>query len=166
MDKHGLAQPEAIAPDAKPQQDHHRKVPKYLGWGTPEDSMQTVINPIAPKPKSSDFVKALANGGKVMRFRAKLISSPEDNEGREFVVSFFLANDQISIFEKPTRNTFTGLRASGSKFLEKGIVEHPDSDRSTVPRGRSTSLWNFDVGSELTGLTGSCKADVDECAGR
>ncbi len=29
--------------------------------------MQTVLNPIAPKPKNADFVKALANGGKVAR---------------------------------------------------------------------------------------------------
>jgi len=133
MDKHGLHQPEAIPPESKEQQEFLRKVPKYLGWGTPEDSMQTVINPIAPKPKNADFVKALANGGKVMRFSARLLATPDD-AGREFVLSFFLANDHISIFEKPTRNTFTGLRADGAKFLEKGPVEHPDSDRSTIPR--------------------------------
>ena len=109
MEKHGLTQPEAIALETVVPQAFQRKVPKYLGWGTPEDSMQTVINPIAPKAKSYNFVKALANGGKIMRFRAKIVGKPED-EGRQFVISFFLADDQILVFETPSRNTFTGAR--------------------------------------------------------
>jgi len=34
---------------------------------------------------------------------------PED-EGRVFIISFFLSDDSISIYERPTRNTFAGLR--------------------------------------------------------
>jgi len=42
-----------------------------------------------------------------------------------------------SIFERPSCNTFTGLKATrpgfmdGSKFLERGPVLRPDSDRTT-----------------------------------
>lgn len=47
---------------------------------------------------------------------------PKD-EDRRFILSYFLSNDTISIFEKPTRNS--GI--IGGKFLEKTRVPKPGS---------------------------------------
>lgn len=51
------------------------------------------------------------------------VSKNPDNDGRLFVISYFLSNDMISIFENPTRNS--GI-ISG-KFLEKTRVPKPGS---------------------------------------
>lgn len=45
---------------------------------------------------------------------------PED-EDRRFTLSYFLSDDTISIFEKPTRNT----GVIGGKFLKKTRVRKP-----------------------------------------
>jgi len=137
MQRNGLAQPPPILPEPAPIQEFKRKVPPHLGFGSPEDTMQTVVNPIMPKAIKRNFVKALTNGSKVMRFKARLISSVRENDERDFIISFFLENDEMSIFERPSCNTFTGLKATrpgfmdGSKFLERGPVLRPDSDRTT-----------------------------------
>ena len=47
-------------------------------------------------------------------------NNPHD-EGRHFILSYFLASNMISIFEKPTRNS--GIMAG--KFLEKTRVPKP-----------------------------------------
>lgn len=48
-------------------------------------------------------------------------SQNPDDEGRRFILSYFLSDDMISIFEKPTRNS--GIMAG--KFLEKTRVPKP-----------------------------------------
>ena len=134
MLKHNLEQPAALRPDPPAVVEYKRKVPLHDGKGTAEDSFQTVLNPIMPKPCKKDFIKALANGTKVMRFKCAMHTTVPEDEGRVFILSFFLADDMIGIYERPTRNTFAGLRADGCKFLEKGLVRHPDGSSGPLPR--------------------------------
>jgi len=134
MLKHNLEQPEALHPAAPVAVDFKRRVPLHDGQGSAEDSFQTVLNPIMPKPCKKDLIKALANGSKVMRFKCCIITKIPEDEGRVFIISFFLADDSISIYERPTRNTFAGLRPDGCKFLEKGPVRHPAGSSGPLPR--------------------------------
>ena len=62
-----------------------------------------------------DFVKALENDGKVLRFRAVFLEPSPDDAEREFIVSFYLSNDTMQVFEPPKRNS--GF--IGGKFLER-----------------------------------------------
>ncbi|EKX40199.1 hypothetical protein GUITHDRAFT_52356, partial [Guillardia theta CCMP2712] len=150
MDKHGLPQTEAVLPEPPALLEFKRKVPNYLGFGSHEDSFQTVLNPIMPKVNKKDFIKAMANSGKIMRFKAKIVSTIPEDDGRLFIISFFLADDEMSVYELPTRNTFSGLRADGSKFLEKKKVLHPEGKQSSLPRYYGLNdLQNWQVGSRV-----------------
>lgn len=69
--------------------------------------------------------------------------NPED-EGRRFVLSYFLSNDMISVFEIPTRNS--GI--IGGKFLEKTRVPKPGS---TVDKPDYYSPADFAIGATVDG---------------
>lgn len=67
-----------------------------------------------------------------------------EDEGRRFVLSYFLANDMISIYEKPTRNS--GI--IGGKFLEKTRIPKPGS---TVDHPEFYSPADLAIGSTVEG---------------
>lgn len=79
--------------------------------------------------------------------------NPKD-ESRRFVLSYFLSNDMISIFEKPTRNS--GI-ISG-KFLEKTRVPKPGS---TVDNPEFYSPADFAIGATVEGNILSLEASID-----
>ena len=68
---------------------------------------------------------------------------PED-EGRRFILSYFLSDEMISIFEKPTRNS--GI--IGGKFLEKTSIPKPGS---TVENPEYYSPADFAIGATVEG---------------
>ncbi|XP_066554744.1 EF-hand domain-containing protein 1 isoform X1 [Amia ocellicauda] len=97
-------------------------IPPYNGFGSLEDSLQNCLS-LIPEPPKKDLIKMLENDHKVLRYEARLDSqNPQDN-GRRFVLSYYLANDMISIFEPPVRNS--GI--IGGKFLEKARIPKPGS---------------------------------------
>lgn len=69
--------------------------------------------------------------------------NPED-EDRRFILSYFLSNDMISIFEKTTRNS----GVIGGKFLEKSRVPKPGS---TVDKPVYYSPADFAIGATVEG---------------
>lgn len=69
--------------------------------------------------------------------------NPED-EDRLFILSYFLSNDMISIFEKTTRNS----GVIGGKFLEKSRVPKPGS---TVDKPAYYSPADFAIGATVEG---------------
>lgn len=69
--------------------------------------------------------------------------NPKD-EGRHFILSYFVASDMISIFERPSRNS--GI--IGGKFLEKTRVPKPDS---TVENPQFYSPADFAIGATVEG---------------
>ncbi|XP_055014486.1 EF-hand domain-containing protein 1-like [Boleophthalmus pectinirostris] len=98
------------------------QVPPYNGFGTLEDSLQNCLS-LVPTPPKKNVIKQLENHNKILRYRAKLESPIEADEDRTFVLSYYLANDMISIYEKSSRNS--GF--IGGKFLEKMRIPKPDS---------------------------------------
>jgi len=53
---------------------------------------------IPNKPKR-DFFKYVDNDGKVLRFTARFNTQVPEDVDRRFIISYFLADDTISIFE-------------------------------------------------------------------
>lgn len=108
-------------------------LPPYNGYGLLADSAQNCVS-LLPKPPKADFHKLMDNDKKVMRFKARMVEHPsvprltQADLDRSFVLSFFLADDTLSVFEPSGRNS--GF--PGGKFLERGIVTkdgHPTGER-------------------------------------
>jgi DUF1126 PH-like domain len=60
---------------------------------------------------------------------------PADAE-RQFVVSYFMNDDTISVFEPPIRNS--GI--IGGKFLERGLKYKPGTEEPYTYKARGTAL--------------------------
>jgi len=111
--------PSAPAPPA-------REVPPHTRFGSHEDSLQSCTM-LVPKPPKRDYLlKLLEFGNKTLRFAASLVSQKREDTGRRFILSYHVANDTISIFEPPQRNS--GI-ISG-KFLEAQRVPKAGHDPS------------------------------------
>ncbi|XP_051951704.1 EF-hand domain-containing protein 1 [Xyrauchen texanus] len=104
------------------QRDSKKVIPPYNGFGSLEDSLQNCLS-LIPEPPKKDVIKLLENDHKVLRYAARLDSQNPLDEGRRFILSYYLSNDMISIFERSTRNS--GIM--GGKFLEKTHVPKPGS---------------------------------------
>ena len=75
--------------------------------GSRDDSLQNCLA-LAPKQPKKDLKKMLDNAGKSLRFSAKLHSAIPSDQFRQFVVSYYLEDDSIAIFEQPKANS--GIR--------------------------------------------------------
>ncbi|KAM4045618.1 EF-hand domain-containing family member C2 isoform 1-T1 [Anomaloglossus baeobatrachus] len=102
--------------------------PPYNGFGSEEDSLCSCLG-LLPKPPQRDFKKFMEkdrNGldSNVLRFVAKLITDNPIEKERTFIVSYFLSDDTISVFEPLQRNS--GIM--GGKFLERCRIKKPGQE--------------------------------------
>ncbi|XP_062324214.1 EF-hand domain-containing protein 1 [Osmerus eperlanus] len=104
----------------KMEQDQKKSFPPYNGYGSLEDSLQNCFS-LVPEPPKKDLMKMLENDHKELRYAARMDSQNAHDEGRRFILSYFLSDDMISIFETSTRNS--GI--IGGKFLEKTRIPKP-----------------------------------------
>lgn len=83
--------------------------PPYNGFGSEEDSLSNCKS-IIPKPPQKNFMKFMEKDkhgleSHVLQFKAKLDSGNADNQNRNFIISYYLSDDTISIFEPLVRNS-------------------------------------------------------------
>ncbi|XP_054474886.1 EF-hand domain-containing protein 1 [Anoplopoma fimbria] len=107
-------------PDLPPQRK--REAPPYNGFGSPEDSLKNCLT-VIPEPSKNSMLKMLENEHNALRYSARLDSQNPEDQGRCFILSYFLSDDMISIYEKPTRNS--GI--IGGRFLRKKRILKPGS---------------------------------------
>jgi hypothetical protein len=86
-----------------------RNNPPYTGFGSEEDSLASCQKMI-PEPPKKDFVKWMyydRNGldSNNLRFLAKLQTSDPIQADRRFIVSYFLSDDSILVYEPPVKNS-------------------------------------------------------------
>ena len=103
-----------------------REVPPYNGFGSEEDSLCSCAG-LLPKPPKHDFIKFMEKDrhgldSHVLRFLAKLDSKHPNDSERRFIISYFLSDDSILVYEPPMRNS--GI--IGGKFLERDRIKKPD----------------------------------------
>jgi len=111
-------------------------VPPYTGFGGEEDSMASV-KALRPKPAQQDLVRIMTMSDKICRFIASCNSGlPEDSE-RRFIVTLYMCDDTISVYEKKSRN---------SGFMEGSFAER---SRKKGPNGEYYVHSDFFVGSEV-----------------
>jgi len=89
-----------------------RVVPAYNGFGSDEDSLSNCLS-LLPKPPRRDFARFMeldkvGYDCHVLRFLARLVSTSPDptglNEQRRFIISYFLADGTVSVFEQSTKS--------------------------------------------------------------
>ncbi|KAM4560712.1 EF-hand domain-containing family member C2 [Fundulus diaphanus] len=107
-----------VPPDPKPP----RPVPPYNGFGSEEDSLSSCHGLLLKRPQK-DLKKFLEKdrcglNSCVLRFCAKMTRDPVDTE-RMFIISFYLSDDSLSVFEQPLKNS----DFLGGKFLERRRVK-------------------------------------------
>lgn len=90
------------------------EVPPYNGFGDEDDTLGYVKRLIPKQPKK-DFFKYVDNDKKILRFTAKLNTRNPEDVDRKFIISFFLADETLSIFEPAQKNS--GIIEG--KFLER-----------------------------------------------
>lgn len=81
-----------------------RQIPPYNGFGNEVDTLGYIYDLIPKKPKG-DFFKSVDNDKKILRYTARFNTRvPEDIE-RRFIISFYLSDDSISIYEPAVKNS-------------------------------------------------------------
>merc|ERR1712188_40763 len=99
------------------------EIPPYTGFGSEEDSLGSFYS-LVPKAPKANWAKYFENDKKILRFVAQLDTrAPEDRE-RLFIVSYYLADDTIIVYEPPARNS--GFM--GGKFMERCRAKNPGTD--------------------------------------
>lgn len=98
------------------------EIAEYNNFGSIEDSLQS-CNSLVPKPPKKDFIKMLENDHKELRFEAIMDTMRPEDKGRRFIITYRLADDMLTIYEPPVRNS--GI--IGGKFLERTRVAKPGS---------------------------------------
>lgn len=81
-----------------------RSLPPYNGWGSIEDSESNCLS-IQPKPQCRDTKQFMALDPYTFKFRARMLSDVADNLNREFILTFHLGDNTISVYEVAERNS-------------------------------------------------------------
>ncbi|NWH56083.1 EFHC1 protein, partial [Geococcyx californianus] len=126
-DKFGITDFQPVEMKKKPPKEVPQVIPPYDGFGMPEDSLQNCFS-LFPKPPKKDVIKMLEKGNKVLRYQVTLESPDPVDRKRRFILSYFLSNDTISIYEPPVRNS--GI--IGGKYLGRTRVPKPGSTPSNI----------------------------------
>ena len=99
------------------------EIPPHSGIGGDDDSLQSVLT-LHPKPVRKAKGKYMpnrpgaTNDTLALHFSAKLVSAAPVDAEREFIITFHLADDTISIYENARRNG--GFK--GGEFLMMIII--------------------------------------------
>ncbi|XP_001624761.2 EF-hand domain-containing family member C2 [Nematostella vectensis] len=130
--KYGIDSFEPIKYRAPPAMFPPREVPPYNGFGSEEDSLCSCLS-LIPKPPKRDFIKFMEKDrhgleSNVLRFVGCLNTTRPIDMDRRFIISYFLSDDTILVFEPPQRNS--GIL--GGKFLERGSIKKPNAMSSYV----------------------------------
>ncbi|KAJ8253045.1 hypothetical protein GJAV_G00208520 [Gymnothorax javanicus] len=126
-----------------------REVPPYTGYGTEEDSLCSCIG-LLLKPPKKDFWKMMEKDrqglvSNVLRFLGKMVSNNPLDAERTFIVSYYLSDDSISVFERTERN----LGMKGGKFLARGRVRKPGQELFKSEMSEYFSAQDLYLGARL-----------------
>ncbi|XP_003389005.1 PREDICTED: EF-hand domain-containing family member C2-like [Amphimedon queenslandica] len=128
--KYNVGKFEPIQFPASSAREIKNDLPPYTGFGSEEDSLSSCLHliPKAPRKDHAKFMEKDRQGLKsnVLRFVACLNSNTSTDIGRKFIVSYYLSDDTLTVYEPPIRNS--GI--IGGKFLERCRVAKPKANES------------------------------------
>lgn len=112
---------------ACPPEPAPREIPPYNGFGADEDTLSQQYRLVPQKPKG-DFFKAMDNAGKVLRFTARFNTRVPEDVDRRFIISFYLSDDSLGIYEPAQKNS--GIIEG--KFLHKNRYKNVDKNNAFI----------------------------------
>ena len=100
-------------------------IPSHNGFGSEEDSLLSVfyLNPAGKVHEH--YTKEFKRDKHILRFNAKLISPVPSDEERKFIVSYYVKDESIQIYEIADRNS----GRLSCKFLERKKMKNPYTNR-------------------------------------
>lgn len=127
-----------------------RELPPWNGYGSFEDSAQNCVT-VELKPLLRDlrnFLKYDRKGldSHVLRFHAKMISKIPENCSRNFIISYYLADDSLAVYEVARRNS--GF--ASKQFFARGPVNLPNQATFTSKPPEIYKPQHMFVGACLT----------------
>jgi hypothetical protein len=105
-----------------PAEVFYQAVPPETGYGSPEDSMASVLA-LQPKPPKFDMKKMFKQDMHCLRFNARLVSTEPDDESRTFIVSFYCGDETAQVYEVCDKNS----GRIGGRFMERKKQRNPVS---------------------------------------
>ena len=99
--------------------------PPYNGFGDERDTLGQMYKLIPQRPKK-DFFKAMDNDKRILRFTAKFNTKVPEDLDRRFIISFYLADDTIGIYESAQKNS--GIIEG--KFLHRRRYKNVDNNNA------------------------------------
>ncbi|XP_046566308.1 EF-hand domain-containing family member C2-like isoform X2 [Haliotis rubra] len=126
--KYGIEEFSPISYKQTPSRGVRKTFPPFNGFGSEEDSLCSCMG-LMPKPPKRDFIKFMEKDrhgldSNVLRFLGRMNTSKPIDMDRRFIISYFLSDDSVLVFEPPVRNS--GI--IGGKFLERGRVKKPGQE--------------------------------------
>ena len=98
------------------------RIPPHVAPGAEEDSLGSFLY-LIPKVPKKNFRRMMENDRKILRFMARLDTDAPEDQGRIFVIKYFLADDTVACFEPPQKNS--GIM--GGKFIQRCRLKKPNS---------------------------------------
>jgi hypothetical protein len=111
------------APQAEVRKTVKMEIPPPALIGSDEDTMRSVLS-LHPKPPPKDELKLITRMHDVLRFRARMVTKNAVDATRSFIITFFLSDDTVQIYEPPERNS--GIIAG--KYLQRMKIKNPDTN--------------------------------------
>ncbi|KAF1484148.1 EF-hand domain-containing family member C2, partial [Megadyptes antipodes antipodes] len=147
--KYGIEDFTPVSYKAPPPPKPEKTFPPYTGFGSEEDSLCSCMG-LLPKPPQKDFKKFMEKDrsgmeSNILRFLAKLVTDSPIDTDRKFIISYFLSDDTISVFEHIQRNT--GIL--GGKFLERGRIKKPGQELFKSEPSEYFKAQNLFVGARV-----------------
>lgn len=102
-------------------------IPPYNGIGNEEDTLGYIYKLVPDKPKGN-FFKSVDNDKKILRFTARFNTKVPEDVDRRFIISFYLADDAISIYEPAQKNS--GIIEG--KFLHRNKYKNVDNNNQPI----------------------------------
>lgn len=126
-----------------------RMNPPYNGFGSEEDSLAS-CQKIIPEPPKKDFIKWMAYDknaleSNCLRFLAKIQTRDPIQADRRFIISYFLSDDSIYVYEPPVKNS--GI--TPGRFLERGKVKKPNQPQYSTKLPEYYTYRDIYVGAVL-----------------
>ena len=123
---------------------YERQLPPFNGWGSHEDSEGNCKSQHL-QPPSIDYDKFVRLDGKMLRFTSKMVTKSIENLERTFIITYYLSNDTIAVFEIPRRNS--GF--AGGQFLHPQRFFLPGQDLTAAERPKQYTPQHLYIGARL-----------------
>lgn len=128
-----------VETEGEPDVPYYIQAPPHNGIGSEEDSLSSFLY-LVPKIPKIDYRKLMEMEGVILRYEAKFVNPLSEDVNRRFIISFYMNNDTIQIFEKFQGNS--GF--IGGNFLERSRQKNVNNG------GRMFTPGDFKVGTRVT----------------